>query len=126
MAEEIVTSGETIIGDEVVASIAGIAAKEVEGVASLGKSAVRRALAEHLGGAGDKSRVGVAVEVGKKEAIVDLQLGVIYGFNIPTIIVEVRKKVASRLLEITGLVAKEINVRVVSVEFPEKKQAKVA
>jgi len=126
MAEEIVTSGETMIGDEVVASIAGIAAKEVEGVASLGKSAVRRALAEHLGGAGDKSRVGVAVEVGKKEAIVDLQLGVIYGFNIPTIIVEVRKKVASRLLEITGLVAKEINVRVVSVEFPEKKQAKVA
>ncbi|MEA3442301.1 MAG: Asp23/Gls24 family envelope stress response protein [Chloroflexota bacterium] len=126
MAEEIVTSGETIIGDEVVASIAGMAAKEVEGVASLGKSTVRRALTEHLGGAGDKSRVGVAVEVGKKEAIVDLQLGVIYGFNIPTIIVEVRKKVASRLLEITGLIAKEINVRVVSVEFPEKKQAKVA
>lgn len=126
MAEEIVTSGETIIGDEVVASIAGMAAKEVEGVASLGKSTVRRALTEHLGGAGDKSRIGVAVEVGKKEAIVDLQLGIIYGFNIPTIIVEVRKKVASRLLEITGLIAKEINVRVVSVEFPEKKQAKVA
>ncbi|MCD6568215.1 MAG: Asp23/Gls24 family envelope stress response protein [Dehalococcoidia bacterium] len=124
--EEIITQGETIIGDEVVASIAGLAAKEVAGVATLGKSSVRRALTEHLGGTGEKSRVGVAVEVGKKEAIVDLQLSVIYGFNIPTLVNEVRKKVAMRLLEITGLIAKEINLRIVSVEFQEKKPEKMA
>jgi len=118
-------AGETIIGDEVVASIAGLAAKEVEGVASLGKSSVRRALTERLAGVEEKARMGVQVEVGKREAIVDLQLGVIYGFNIPNVISEVRKKVASRLTEITGLVAKEINVRVVSVAIPEKKQPKV-
>ena len=123
--EEILAQGETIIGDDVVASIAGMAAKEVEGVAGLGKSAVRRALAEYMGGTGEKSRVGVAVEVGKKEAIVDLQLSVIYGFNIPTLVNEVRKKVAMRLLEITGLIAKEINLRVVSVEFHEKKLEKI-
>ena len=63
--------------------------------------------------------------MGKREAIVDLTLGVKYGFNIPNIIAEVRRKVASRLLEIAGLVAKEINVRVVSIEFPEKTQEKV-
>ena len=118
-------AGETIIGDEVVASIAGLAAKEVEGVASLGKSSVRRALTERLAGVEEKARMGVQGEVGKREAIVDLQLGVIYGFNIPNVISEVRKKVASRLTEITGLVAKEINVRVVSVAIPEKKQPKV-
>jgi uncharacterized alkaline shock family protein YloU len=118
-------AGETIIGDEVVASIAGLAAKEVEGVASLGKSSVRRAITERLGGAGEKARMGVQVAVGKREAIVDLQLGAIYGFNIPNIVTEVRKKVYSRLMEITGLVAKEINVRVVSVEIPEKKLSKV-
>jgi len=120
-----VVSGETIIGDDVVASIAGMAAREVEGVAGLGKSAVRRALAEHLAGAGERARVGVEVEVGKMEAIVDLDLIVVYGFNIPSVITEVRTKVAARLMEIAGLIAKEINVHIVGIEIPEKKEDKV-
>jgi len=124
MSEESVVPGESIIEDEVVASIAGTAAKEVEGVANLGKSSVRRLVAGAIAGAGGKARQGVSVEVGHKEAIVDLQLDVIYGFNIPNIVTEVRKKVASRLLEIAGLIAKEINVRIVSIEIPEKKPAK--
>jgi uncharacterized alkaline shock family protein YloU len=124
MSEESVVPGESIIEDEVVASIAGTAAIEVEGVANLGKSSVRRLVAGAVGGAGGKARQGVSVEVGHKEAIVDLQLDVIYGFNIPNIVTEVRKKVASRLLEIAGLTAKEINVRIVSIEIPEKKPAR--
>ena len=68
----------------------------------------------------------MAGEVGKKEAIVDLQLSVIYGVNIPTLVNEVRKKVAVRLLEITGLIAKEINLRVLSVEFQEQKPEKIS
>ncbi len=121
MAEQEI-AGETIIGDAIVASIAGLAAREVEGVAGLGKSSVRRALTERLAGTGDKAKLGVGVEVGKKEAIVDLSLVIVYGFNIPKIVAEVRKKVASRLMEISGLVAKEINVVVASIEFPEKLQ----
>ncbi len=117
--------GETIIGDEVVASIAGLAAKEVKGVAGLGKSTVRRALIEHLGGAEDRARMGVKAEVGKTECIIDLQLIVLYGVSIPNIINEVRKQVALRLMEYIGLIAKEINVRVVGIEIPEKKQTKV-
>ena len=123
MAEEEFV-GETIIRDEVVASIVGSAAREVDGVANLGKSSVRRMLTERLVGTPEKTRIGVEVQVGEKEAIVDLELGVIYGFSIPKIVNEVRKKVASRLLEITGLVAKEINVNVVSIEFPEEKRSK--
>jgi uncharacterized alkaline shock family protein YloU len=124
MSEESVVPGESIIEDEVVASIAGTAAIEVEGVANLGKSSVRRFVAGAVAGAGGKARQGVSVEVGHKEAIIDLQLDVIYGFNIPNIVTEVRKKVASRLLEIAGLTAKEINVRIVSIEIPEKKPAR--
>jgi uncharacterized alkaline shock family protein YloU len=118
--------GETIIGDEVVASIAGLAAKEIKGVAGLGKSAVRRALTEHLGAANEKARLGVAVEVGKTEAIIDLQLIVVYGLSIPNIINEVRRQVALRLMEFVGLIAKEINVSVVGVEISEEKKTKVA
>jgi uncharacterized alkaline shock family protein YloU len=115
-----VTAGETTIDDSVVASIAGLAAGEIEGVAHLGKSLVRSRIAEVVTGAEGKARQGVSVTVGHKEATVDLQLDVIYGFNIPTIITKVRKMVATRLLEIAGLVAKEINVRIVGIEFPEK------
>ena len=117
--EEIVVEGETSIDDEVLAAIAGVAAREVEGVASLGTSSIRRILAERLGGAKEKAR-GVEVEAGKKEAIVDLTLNIVYGFSIPNIVIGVRKKVASRLLEIAGLIAKEINVSVVGIEFPER------
>lgn len=124
MSEEIF-AGETIISDEVVASIAGIAAKEIKGVAGLGKSAVRRALTEHLGGAEDRARMGVKVEVGKTECIVDLQLIALYGVSIPKIINEVRKQVALRLMEYVGLIAKEINVRVVSIAIQEEKTSKV-
>ena len=116
--------GETTIADDVVASIAGVAAREVEGVASVGKGSVRRMLAERLAGAEEKAR-GVEVEVGKIEAVVDLSLNVVYGFNIPKIITEVRKKVASRLSDLAGLDAKEINVHIVGIEFPEKVEKKV-
>lgn len=115
--------GETIIGDEVVASIAGIAAREIAGVGSLGRSSVRRALTGWYADKAEKARSGVAVEVGKRECIVDLQLNVHYGHNIPSIVNEVRKKIATRLLEYTGLIAKEINIRVVGIEIPPQKPA---
>jgi uncharacterized alkaline shock family protein YloU len=123
-AEEFVVAGETTIDDEVIASIAGVAAKEVEGVASLGTSSIRRTVVERLGRAEERAR-GVEVEAGKKEAIVDLTVNVIYGFSIPKIIIEVRRKVAYRLLEMVGLVAKEINVNVVGIEFPERMPGKL-
>ena len=115
--------GDTVIGDEVVASIAGLAAQEIEGVGSLGRSTVRRALSGAFADAAEKARTGVAVEVGKRECIVDLQLNVLYGYSIPSIINEVRKKVAARLLEFTGLIAKEINIRIVGIDIPTKKPA---
>ena len=118
--KEFIAIGETVIEDDVVASLAGLAAREIEGVANLGKSSVRRTLAEHLRGTEEKAKFGVEVEVGKKEAIVDLALSVVYGFNIPDIVAKVRRNVASRLLEITGLTAKEINIHVVGIEIPEK------
>ena len=102
---------------------AWLAAQEIDGVGSLGKSAVRRALSGAFADAAEKARSGVAVEVGKRECLVDLQLNVLYGYSIPNIINEVRKKVAGRLLEFTGLVAKEINVRVVGIDIQTKKPA---
>lgn len=123
-AEEFVVAGETSIYDEVIEAIARVAAQEVEGVASLGTSSIRRTLAEALRLV-EKGVLGVEVEAGKKEAIVNLTLNVIYGFSIPQIIIQVRKNVAARLIELCGLVAKEINVKVVGIEFPERMPGKL-
>ena len=119
-----VIDGSIIIDGDVVASIAGLVASEVEGVVGLGKSSIRSSVFKHLLKPEDSAKTGVEVEVGRKEAILDLELGVVYGYYIPDVVNEVRRKVAARLKETTGLVAKEINVRVVNIKLPNKKKEK--
>jgi uncharacterized alkaline shock family protein YloU len=122
--QEIEVGGETEINDEVIASIAGIAAREIEGVAALGTSSIRRAIAERVGAAEQRSR-GVAVEAGRREALLDIDLRVVYGFSIPEIVVKVRQNVARRVLEMCGLVTKEINVNITAIDFPERTPGRV-
>ena len=122
--EEIEVGGETDIEDEVIGAVAGVAAREVEGVASLGASNIRSNIAERVGGREERAR-GVGVEAGRREAILDIDLRVLYGYSIPETVVKVRQNVAHRVLEICGLVTKEINVDVVGIEFPERMPGRV-
>ena len=122
--QEIEVGGETEINDEVIAAIAGIAAREIEGVASLGTSSIRRTIAERVGAAEGRAR-GVAVEHGRREAILDIDLRVVYGFSIPDIVVKVRHNVARRVVEMCGLVSKEININVTGIEFPDRLPGRV-
>ena len=122
--EEISVGGETNIEPEVIGAIAGVAAEAVEGVASLGATSLRRTIRERIGGAERRAR-GVAVEVGRREVIIDINLRVIYGYNIPTMVVNVRQSVADLLLRLCGLVAKEINVKVTGLEYPERISSRV-
>jgi uncharacterized alkaline shock family protein YloU len=122
--KEIMVGGETTIDDDVIAAIAGAAAQEVQGVASMGTTSIQRSISESIGRSEKKSR-GVEIEAGKKEAIIDLTLNITYGFNIPNIIIDVRKTVATRLLDLCGMVAKEVNVTVAGIEFPERMPGKL-
>ena len=122
--ETIEVVGQTEIDDDVIGAIAGIAAREIEGVASLGANSIRRAISERVGGDERQSR-GVGVEAGHREAILDIDLRVIYGFSIPEIVMKVRQNVARRVLEMCGLVAKEININVTSIEFTDKLPTRV-
>ena len=122
--EEIEVGGETDIDDEVIAAVAGVAAREIEGVASLGASSIRSTISERVGGREQRAR-GVGVEAGRREAILDIDLQVVYGFSIPETVVKVRHNVAHRVLELCGLVTKEINIDVVGIEFPERMLGRV-
>jgi len=118
-SDELLVGGETSIDDDVVGAIAGLAAKEVEGVSEIGGRSLRRSMAERVGGAEQRAR-GVDVEAGRKEAILDFEMRVVYGFSIPEIVIKVRQVVAQRVLELLGLVTKEINIRVVGIDFPDR------
>ena len=117
---ELMIGGATDISGDVVEAIAEEAALEVEGVVDLAR--VPLLVGRGMPGPfrkGRKMAKAVVAEVGSKEAIVDLGIEVMYGFSIPQIIIDERRKIGARLLELTGLVAKEINVHVEKIVFPE-------
>jgi len=111
--------GTTTIADVVVTKVAGIAAREVGGVHALG-GGVSRAVSgvTHRVGIGDDRSQGVAVEVGEREAAVDLTLVVEYGESIPKVAEAVRSNVVARVEGITGLAVTEVNVTINDLYFP--------
>ncbi len=110
--------GTTTISDTVVTKVAGIAAREVPGVYALGGGASRAlgAMTQRVG-IGDERSQGVSVEVGEREAAVDLTLVIEYGESIPQVSNRVRENVIKRIEGICGLSVTEVNVTVNDLHF---------
>jgi uncharacterized alkaline shock family protein YloU len=109
--------GTTTIQDNVVAKIAGIAARDVRGVHALGGGAARAlgALRERVGRA-DVTQ-GIGVEVGEKQAAADVVLVVEYGVPIQDVAADVRRSVVTAVQEMTGLEVTEVNILVADVHM---------
>jgi uncharacterized alkaline shock family protein YloU len=60
---------------------------------------------------------GVKVEVGEKEAAIDLFTVVHYGVRIPDVALEIQQKVKEAVERMTGLKVVEVNVHVQGVAF---------
>jgi uncharacterized alkaline shock family protein YloU len=97
------------ISDEVVGAIAGIAAGEVEGVAGM-SAGLAGSLTEMLGKRNPAR--GVRVEVGAREAAVDLFLNVEYGVRIPVVAQRVQENVRRAIEGMTGLRVVEVNIHI--------------
>lgn len=109
--------GEVKIADEVVSIIAGLAAMEVEGIASMAGNATR----ELVGKLGRKSlSKGVKVDVLEGIVTVSLALNLKYGYNIKEITEKVQEKVKAAIENMTGLEVADVNIRVAGVEVPEE------
>jgi uncharacterized alkaline shock family protein YloU len=116
-------NGRTTIADAAVAKIAGVATREVSGVYNMGKGAARTfgGIREHLPGASGPSYTqGVAVEVGDRQAAVDLDIVVEYGASIPDVADGVRRNVMSRVEGMTGLEVVEVNIAVDDVAIDDE------
>lgn len=113
-SELVSTEGRTTIADSVVSKIAGIAAGEVSGVYALGGGASRAvgALRERIPGGSTNHAQGVSVEVGERQAAVDVQLIAEYGVAIADLATGIRRNVISSIERMTGLEVTEVNIEV--------------
>ena len=114
--------GATSISDTVVQKIAGLSAREVPGVHALGSGTARAisALKERIPGASASAGQGVAVEVGEKQAAVDLQIVVEYGVAITDVSRSIRRNVITSIEQMTGLEVVEVNINVSDVHIPDE------
>lgn len=112
--EEKTGLGSIKIADEVVKIIAGLAATEVTGVVGM-SSGVVGGIAEMLGR--KNMSKGVKVEVGEKEAAVDMFVVVEYGTRIPDVAAKIQEDVKKAIENMTGLTVVEVNVNVQGVAF---------
>ncbi|MBO4401037.1 MAG: Asp23/Gls24 family envelope stress response protein [Selenomonadaceae bacterium] len=111
--------GSIKIADEVVSIIAGLAATEIEGIAGMSGGLVG-GIAEMLGRKNFSK--GVNVEVGEREAAIDLYVIVKYGVRIPDVALAAQENIKRAIETMTGLSVVEVNVHVQGVNFPEEEE----
>ena len=105
--------GKTWIADEVVSIIAQIAAEQVEGVHQLGESNLRSMLPK-LG-----RHRGVESEVGLKEAAIDIEVVVTFGYPIWQVADTIREQVIESVEHMTRRRVVEVNIHIVDVHVPK-------
>ena len=118
IVEEIEVDGNVRISEEVVATIAGIAAEEVKGVYGMYTS-FTDGLAERLGAKKNFSK-GVKVEMLDNNVIVDVYIVVDYGAKIPDISWEVQENIKNNIETMTGLDVEKVNIHVEGVSFEKQ------
>lgn len=106
--------GSIRIADDVVKVIAGMSAIGIKGVAGM-SGGIAGGIAELLG----KKNLakGIKVEVGEKEAAIDIYVIIDYGIRIPDVAAEIQTKVKKSVEQMTGLEVVEVNVNVQGIVF---------
>lgn len=105
------TGGKITLDEGVVATIAGMAAREVKGIHSLGKS--------KLISFGENLTRGVEAEVGKVEAAFDLDVIIEYGVDIREMAKILRNRIGEEVDKMAGRRVVEININVVGIHVPD-------
>ncbi len=122
MNENKTALGVVRIADEVVTTVAGLAAMEVAGVASMsggwGTELVEKLGKKNFG-------KGIKVEVNEQQTKIDIFLVVEYGYTIPSVADMVQKEVKTAVQNMTGLEVVAVNVHVVGVLLKKENSAEI-
>ncbi len=114
---EIEENGNVNISDDVVSTIASLAASEVKGIVGMSNS-ISGGFAELLG----KKNLakGVKITINENDVILDLAVIVEYGVKIPDVAWELQEKVKTEVESMTGLNVSAVNVTVDGVNVPKQ------
>jgi uncharacterized alkaline shock family protein YloU len=110
--------GKVEISPEVIEVIAGLAASEVSGVASM-HGGFATGVAEKMGR--KNYGKGVKVDLSDEGITIDVQLYMNYGVSIPDVSQQVQDNIAQTLRTMTALNANAINIHVVGIQFEQGK-----
>ncbi len=103
------------ISPDVVATIAGVATTEIEGVAGM-CSTFAGGLAEKLGAKKNPAK-GIKVEIKEKSVVIDLYIIVEFGIRIPELAWEIQESVKNNVETMTGLSVEKVNVHIDGISF---------
>ena len=110
--------GQVQIADEVVAIIAGRAATEVEGVASMAGN-ITNELVSKLG----KKSLSKGIRVKVEDGIVNVNvaLNIAYGYSVPKTCKKVQEKVKAAIENMTGLEVEKVDIQIANVSISKEK-----
>ena len=110
--------GQVQIADEVVAIIAGLAATEVEGVASMAGN-ITNELVSKLG----KKSLSKGIRVKVEDGIVNVNvaLNIAYGYSVPKTCKKVQEKVKAAIENMTGLEVEKVDIQIANVIISKEK-----
>ena len=113
--------GTTTIDDAVVSKIAGVAAREVSGVAALGGGGARMigSIRESFG-ASEDVRQGVSVTVAEGAASIEIAIIAEYGVAIHELAEAIRRNIMNAVERMTGLTVTRVDVVVHDVKLPHE------
>ena len=112
-SREVSSIGEVMIADDVIATIAGLAATEVDGVAAMQGNVTN----ELVGKLGMKNLTkGVHIKVTEDGVCVELSVQMRYGYSIPKTCKLIQEKVKAAIENMVGLPVKIVNVHIVGVD----------
>jgi len=104
-------SGSINLSDDVVATIAGLAARDIPGIFSIGKS--------RWIDFSDSPTRGVDAEVGQMEAAIDIDVVIEYGCDLEETAAKLRARIAEEVAKMASREVVEININVVDVQLPD-------
>ena len=117
--EEVVSMGGVKISDDVIATIASLAASEIEGVSKMSGSMAAN-LTEILGKKNFSK--GVKVQLEEDTVEIDVYLSVVYGSIIQEVAEKVQENVKKAIESMTEFKVMTVNVHVQGVTEPEEEK----
>lgn len=109
--------GTVKISEEVLAAIASLATKEVDGVAEI----IGAKQSSFLGGKKSLGK-GIKITLDNEEAVIEMSISVRYGEVLVDVAKKIQDSVKKSVENMTDIPVREVNVNIAGIDFPNKKE----